>query len=380
VRPVTDLLLRIRRALAWIFLAVLLSACSSPTSIRKPADLTPTPDLIGVRLAWSQKIGEVAFPLEMKAAANLLALASSNGTVLILDPRTGQDVWRASLNTSLAAGVGFDGKAAAVVSRNNELIVMAGGREMWRQRLAAQSFTAPLVAGGRVFVLSGDRSVSAYDLESGRRLWLQQRAGEALVLSQGGVLLAVGDTLVVGLSGRLVGMNPLNGSARWEVAIANPRGTNDVERLVDLVSQVSREGDRVCVRAFQSAIGCVNANRGTLLWTRPAFGSVGLHSDGTLLFGVEGDDTLNAWRLSDGERVWSMERLRYRRLGPPLVLGRSVVVGDGNGLLHFLSREDGAALARISTDGSAISVAPVLTGSTLVAVTRNGGVFGFRPE
>ena len=48
------------------------------------------------------------------------------------------------------------------------------------------------------------------------------------------MLLAVGDTLVAGVGGRLVGINPANGTSRWESPIAAPRGTNDVERLVDL--------------------------------------------------------------------------------------------------------------------------------------------------
>ncbi|MEO8119692.1 MAG: PQQ-binding-like beta-propeller repeat protein, partial [Rhodoferax sp.] len=43
-------------------------------------------------------------------------------------------------------------------------------------------------------------------------------------------------------------------------------------------------------------------------------------------------------------------------------------------------REDGSALTRVSTDGSAIVAAPVLAGGTLVVVTRSGGVFGFKPE
>jgi hypothetical protein len=57
-----------------------------------------------------------------------------------------------------------------------------------------------------------------------------------------------------------------------------------------------------------------------------------------------------------------------------------VVVGDDKGLLHFLSRQDGQTLLRLSTDGSAIVGKPVAVGQTLVVVTRNGGVFGFRPE
>jgi outer membrane protein assembly factor BamB len=167
---------------------------------------------------------------------------------------------------------------------------------------------------------------------------------------------------------------------RWDVAVANPRGTNDVERLVDLVGGVSREGDVVCARAFQAAVGCVNAARGSLLWSKPASGAQGVHGDAQSVFGTEGDGRVLAWRRSDGERIWSVERLRFRGLSAPLSIGRSVAVGDAQGYVHFLARQDGALMGRTATDGSAIVAAPVLVGDTLVVVTRNGGVFGFRPD
>lgn len=62
------------------------------------------------------------------------------------------------------------------------------------------------------------------------------------------------------------------------------------------------------------------------------------------------------------------------------MLGRSVVVGDSSGLLHFLSREDGTPMDRMSTDGTGIAATPVAAGNTLVVVTRGGGVYGFVPE
>jgi len=48
--------------------------------------------------------------------------------------------------------------------------------------------------------------------------------------------------------------------------------------------------------------------------------------------------------------------------------------------VHLLSREDGAPLNRLSTDGSGIASAPVQAGNTLVVVTRNGAVTGFKPD
>jgi outer membrane protein assembly factor BamB len=222
--------------------------------------------------------------------------------------------------------------------------------------------------------------VTAFDGAGGRKLWTQQRPGDPLVLRQAGVMLAVGDTLVVGLSGRLVGLNPVNGSVRWEVPIASPRGTNDIERLVDLTGRVSRIGDVVCARAFQSAVGCVNAARGTVLWTRPANGAEGVHGDDRNVYGSESDGKVVAWRRADGERVWTTDRLQYRSLTEPLAVGRSVVVADETGFVHLLSREDGSPLTRLSTDSSGVRVGPVLVGNTLVVVTRSGNVYGFQPE
>ncbi len=373
------LALAARAPLAIVSIA-LLAGCFGGVKKPQPTELQPVTALISVRQSWTQRIGPVNFPLDVGVAGNGVAVASDDGTVAFLDAQTGREVWRLALKTPIAAGVGSDGKVLAVVTKDNEVIAMQAGRELWRQKINAQAFTAPFVAGERVFVLAADRSVNAFDGQTGRKLWTQQRSSEPLVLRQSGVMLAVGDTLVVGLAGRLVGMNPSNGSIQWEAPIATPRGINDIERLVDLVGSVSRVGDSVCVRAFQSSIGCVNTLRGNVLWTRPANGVQGIQGDDRMLFGTEADGTVLAWKRTDGERVWSSERLRYRGLTAPLLAGRSVVIGDATGFLHLLSREDGSLLNRLSTNGSPISAAPVLAGNTLVAVTRNGGIYGFQPE
>lgn len=358
---------------------VLLSACSGPERA-KPLDLGPNTPLIGVRTAWTAGIGAVGFPLEIRAVGHMVYVAGTDGTVAAIDARTGGDLWRTVLGSKISAGVGSDGRYVAVVSSENELIVLDGSKEIWRQKLGAMTLTAPLVAGGRVFVLSADRSVSAFDSATGRRLWQQQRSGEALVLGRSGLIMAVGDTLVAGLGGRLVGFQPLTGKIRWEVQVANSRGTNEVERLVDLVAGVSRDASQVCVRSFQSAVGCVDAAKGALTWSKPASGSTGVDGDDAMVFGTESDGRLIAWRRTDGERQWVSERLRFRNLSTPVLVGRSLVIGDETGTLHFLSRQDGAPLNRLTTDGSAISSTPVLVGQTLVTVTRRGSVFGFKPE
>lgn len=377
------------RALVAGGVAALLAGCSSlpswlpftsPAEKPKPAELQANPKLLAVRQAWALKIGKVDFPLAVAVNGDTVTLAAGDGNVAGIEAATGRELWHATAGAPLAAGVGSDGTTAAVVTRNNDLVAFANGREAWRQKLPAQAYTPPFVAGARVFVLAADRSVSAYDGATGRKLWTQQRTGEPLVLRQAGVLLAVGDQLVVGQGGRMAGLNPANGSVRWEAAIATPRGVNDVERLVDLVGGVSRVGNVVCARAFQAAVGCVDAVRGAVLWQQRSAGTTGVAGDGANVFGTESDGKVLSWKREDGERAWSTDKLAHRGLGTPLALGRAVVIGDGFGFVHLLSRADGSLMNRLETDGSAIEAQPVLAGNTLVVVTHDGSVYGFVPQ
>jgi len=370
-----------RPALLLLAASTLLVACGTRVQRPDPTPLAPLVALQPATQVWSTSIGAVDPLLTPTVHGQTLLLANAAGAVLALDGGNGQVRWRVELAQPLSAAVGFDGQTAAVVTQENELLVLNSAGVQWRARLPARVLTAPLVAGQRVFVLANDRSVHAFDARNGAPLWQHRtRAAEALVLQQSGVLLAVGDTLVLGLGGRLLGFDPLNGRIRWDAAIATPRGVNEIERLVDLVGRTARVGDQVCARAFAAAVGCVDAASGRLLWTQPADGAVGLSADAERLYGVERNDRVLAWRRDSGTRAWSSDALLHRGLTAPLAVGRSVAVGDSQGFVHLLARDDGALLNRLSTDGSAIVAGPLLLGNTLVAVTRNGGVFAWRPQ
>lgn len=380
MNPFLNLTAPLRAACIGVVVATGLMACSSGAKKPEPTPLPPVSALMGTQLAWSAQVGAGNESMTPVVAAGRVFVASTAGTVAALDGSSGRDVWRMNVGGPIGAGVGSDGQTAAVVTQSNQLVALADGREVWRVRLPARAFTAPLVAGARVFVLTADRTVTAFDARNGARLWAQSRTTEPLVLSQSGALLAVGDTLVAGLSGRLVGLDPVNGSVRWEAPVATARGTNEVERLVDIVGPVSRIGASVCVRAYSAAVGCVDANGGAVVWSRASVGTTGVHGDDRLVFGSGSDGRFQAWQRSSGEPAWDIQRLKYRGLSAPLALGRVVAVGDSSGLVHLISREDGSEMTRLSTDGSPILVAPVLSGDALVVQTRNGGVYAWRPQ
>jgi outer membrane protein assembly factor BamB len=356
-----------------------LSSIFSSSSKPKPQPLEALTPKIGGSLAWSQRLDGVKFPLAIAVARGVFTVAGDDGTVLALDAESGREVWRGSAGAKLSAGVGSDGRFAAVVTREGELVVFEQGAVKWRKPLGARVTTAPLVAGERVFVLGVDRAVQAFDAIDGRKLWVLQRPGDPLALAQAGVLAPFKDTLIVGQGPRMAGIDPLRGTVRWDVAVGSPRGANEIERLADLVGPPVRVGEVICARSFQAAVGCVNAERGATLWSKNIGGTDAVAADAQFVFAADASDRITAWKADNGDAVWTSDKLLYRSLSSPLSVGKTLVFGDADGTVHFLARDSGEALLRMTTDGGAIVAAPVVSGTTMLVVTRKGGLFAFRP-
>lgn len=365
--------------LAALVVVAALGACASkkgpgPTVLD---ELTPS---IAGRQVWSQSLGTLKFPLAVVATGGNFIAATDDGSIVAYRADSGQEVWRGQAGGRLSAGVGSDGRFASVVTRDNQLVTLDAGKEIWRQQLPGRVSTPPLVAGERVFVMGVDRVVQAFDALDGRKLWTFQRAGDALTLAQPGVLAPFKDTLLAGQGSKLAGLDPLRGTVRWEVSLASPRGTNEIERLADLVGPPARVGDIVCARSFQASVACVNADRGSLAWTRNVGGLQGIAADEDVTVAADASDRITAWRTASGEVAWSLEKLLYRDLSAPLIVNKMVVFGDLEGYVHWLSTADGTTKLRLPTDGSPVVGRPVLSGTTLLVITRNGGLFAFRPE
>ncbi len=361
--------------------ALVLMGCSSGPKKPQPTPLEPVTALVPARQVWTLNVGALDPIQRLAVVDEQVFVANAAGAVHAIDAQNGQSLWRVDVGSRLSTGVGADGVTAAVVTADNELVVVRASGEAWRTRLSSRVFTPPLVAGQRVFVLGADRSVTAFDGTNGARLWQQSpRVADALVLQQPSLLAPFGNTLLVGISGRLLALDPNTGRPLWEAPVATPRGVNEIERLVDLVGPIARRGDVVCARAFQAAVGCLDAERGAMGWTQPSDGASGLSMDADQVYGAARNGRVVAWAATDGQQRWAVDHLLHRGVTAPLAAGRSIIVGDAQGFVHLLSRDDGSILNRLTTDGSAIFGGPALAGNTLIAVTRNGGVFGWRPE
>ena len=163
--------------------------------------------------------------------------------------------------------------------------------------------------------------------------------------------------------------------------MALPKGTTELERVTDVTSLPVVEGSQVCAVAYQGRVACFDLIRGETLWARDASSVAGMGIDVRNVYVTDDRSAILALDRRGGASVWKQDKLLGRWASAPLALGRYVIVGDYQGYVHVMSRDDGAFVARIATDGSAIQVPPVaLDLSTFLVQTRNGGVYAINVQ
>src|SRR5687767_10911437 len=136
------------------------------------------------------------------------------------------------------------------------------------------------------------------------------------------------------------------------------------------------DGERVCAVAYQGRVACFDTQSGTTIWARDMSSVAGMDADHRSAYITDEKNAIVALDKSNGASLWKQDKLANRNVSTPLAFGRFVIVGDLEGYVHFLSREDGSFAARIATDGSPIGAAPVaLDANTILVQTRNGGLF-----
>lgn len=369
------------RTATFVLLAAALFGCASDGVNREPKTLQAIDPLLSVAQVWTMSLdGRVGDQLRLAAHGETIAAATTDGVITVIDVETGVVIWRAEHGSPIVAGAGFDGERVGVLDAENRLNVFAQGKLLWSTGLPARSYTPPLIAGGRVFVLLSDRRVAAFDQESGAELWLRRYGDSSLVLANPGLLTAVGNTLAVGLGEQFAAVNPDDGALLWATPLIRPRGAEDIERLADWVDGAVFAGTRVCGQAFQNAIGCVDLSTRRVEWTVPFTGANGLVGDQNTLYAVDAASRVSAFETATGENKWTQADLTFRAVTPALLLGQTIAVGDFEGYMHWLSRDDGRVMARMPTDGSPIVGKPLLVNGTAVAITQRGALFAWRPQ
>ena len=174
--------------------------------------------------------------------------------------------------------------------------------------------------------------------------------------------------------------NLLRCALRMAKSFGRFRSHNRKELLksnADITSLPVVDGSLVYAVAYQGKVAAVDRATGRVAWSRDISSYTGLSAEGAKVFVSHAVSSIYALDYSTGKTFWRQGDLKQRRISAPLPIGNLIAVGDVEGYLHFLNREDGSFVARIQTDDAAAIMPQMLAvgSSIIIAQDRKGGIY-----
>jgi len=384
--------MRICSKLVGVGVLALMTGCSTLNSLNpfasekkgdQPAKLVELKGSMAVRTAWKLDIGKArGYTFSPALTGNTVVVAGADGAIARVEAESGKQLWRIKADTELSAGVGTDGNLIVVGGDKGQLLAFdMDGKKLWSSQLSSEILSAPVVSQGIVVARSIDNRIVGVDAANGKTKWTVQKVAPPLTLRNApGMIVAGGDVIVAQPGGKLSSLILATGAPRWDVEVGVSRGATELERVTDIGgAPVLFESD-VCAASYQGRVGCFDLVTGSAKWTRDLSSDAGVAVDQLFVFAPDDKGALHAFTRDTGSSSWKNDKLAFRRLSTPLSYGRAVAVGDYEGYVHFLSREDGSFLARAATDGSPIMGTPLVAGTNLIFQTQNGTVTAIAVE
>ena len=372
------------RRVAILAALIAVVACGKKDESEPPAALTDFDATLDVERVWSGKVGGASERLRLGLrpatdGARIFA-GAYDGQVASFDAETGDKVWSVKTRLPLTAGPAFGDGVVAFGTADGELAVFdaATGQERWRQQIGSEVLAAPAIGSGVIVVRSVDGRLRGFSVANGATVWAVEQSLPPLTL-RGNTAPRVAGTLVIsGFDNGRVGAYELaTGDAAWEVAVANPTGRSELERLVDVSAGLQVVGNDVYVVGYHGRAVGIDLETGVVLWQQDLSSYAGLGADLNNVYVTSDFDAVVALDRAAGTQRWRQEALRLRDLTAPTRYANTLVVGDFEGYLHWLSPDDGSFLARERAAGERISAAPLVVGQNVYVQGDDGTVAAY---
>lgn len=348
----------------------------------KMAELQPIKPSAEARVVWKESVGKSEqYVFSPAVIGSAIFAAGSKGDVFRLED--GAVKWKVSVGMALSGGVGSDGRLVIIGSPKGDVIALdaSDGKELWRTRVTSEVLAAPAVNSNIVVVRSGDNRVYAFDANDGKRKWVYQRQTPPLSLRSFAAPLIDNNFVFIGFpGGKLIAVTTNNGALAWEGAVAQPKGTTELDRVADVTSAPVLAGRLICAVAYQGRVACFDLSSGNIAWARDMSSSAGLAVDGRYVYVSDDRGAVHALDLASGASIWKQDKLFLRQLSAPVARGRFVTVADIKGVVHFLNRDDGSFAARVTTDGTPITAPLQALDNKVLLQTRGGAVMALEVQ
>ena len=354
---------------------------------REPVELQKISEQVKIKSRWSRGVGdgqgEGLYKINPVLVDDTLYVASAEGEVAAIDAEAGRVRWKRDLDLALSGGVShhqgsiFVGTSEGLVMR----LSASDGSEVWRAGVSGEVLSAPQGDGRYVVAQTYDGKLMGFDYETGEARWTYTSDVPVLTLRGTGTPMILGDNAIAGFAdGKVVAINLRSGNVAWEVRVAIPQGTSEIERIVDIDGSMALQGTELYVASYQGRVAAIDTRSGRRLWQRNVSSVSGVGVGFGNVYVADDDGTISAF-LRNGQGVrWQNIDLGFRELSRPTPVSSYVAVVDFEGYLHLLSQVDGDIVGRTKVDSSGARADMIASGNRLYIYSNDGALKAYDVE
>lgn len=345
----------------------------------QPAELVDFIPENNVSVKWSASVGSgpghYFHQMVPSIDGERIFAAAAEGVVSAFDRNTGTRVWTINLREQIVGGVGAGFGQVMLTTRSGEVVSLNAndGKELWRHQLSSEVTAQPQINRELVVLQQINGRVTALNRMTGEHKWSFDAQVPALTLRGSGIPLVAADVTFAGLAnGRIVALDNVDGQMIWDQRVSLNEGRSDLERIVDINSRPTIVNNILYVVGYQGRLLAINPFNSQALWAQNVSSYRGLASGFGNIYVVDAQGHVHAYDAGSGASVWTQTNMTNRRLTSPAALGTSIVVGDHDGYLHFLSQVNGQFVARHRIDSSGLQGDLLVRDNTLYVLSNAG--------
>ena len=320
-------------------------------------------------------VDQTMFALDARSNLSAIKLGSTN------------PVWKKTLvpsgeetEGSVGGGLAFDQGTLYATTAYGYVFALnpENGGVYWWKRIGIPVRGAPVVSGGRIFLLSIDNKLHVLNHADGSILWQHQGIEEkAGLLGTASVAVSKNMVIVPYSSGELYAMRVENGRVVWSDSLIYQGRLGADAPLSDIDASPVIADNRVYAGSNSGRLVAIDLRTGSPLWEKEIATSTTSWVAGNYLFVVTTGNDLICLQRINGKIHWITSLPKF--LDPkdrktPIVWTRPVLAGDrliianNHGEVRAISPYSGEILGSISVNGG-VRVSPIIARGTVYLLT-----------
>jgi len=379
-----------------------------------------------LRRAWSKDIGtgtgRKGRVLSPPVIANgVIYSIDGNNRVVALEEASGRKIWdykvvveprertregrdniiervRDPLSFFDGSGADKESVGGGVAYANGKVYVTSGlgkiaaidavtGEEIWGTQILSPLHSAPVAGGERVFAISDDNVIYAFDTSSGEITWSHQAIIESARMLTVPSPALVDDVLVAPFSsGELIALRQQNGNVLWQDSLSSTARLTPLASLNDIAAGPAIADGYVIATAQSGVMTAFDLRTGQRVWSQPA-GALGYPLiAGDFVFTVTTTGQVACLSKLDGTVVWLKDLDLYKKAkkrkgrivwNGPILAGERLVVVSSHGRMVQIDPFSGDILAE-SKVSDEVFISPIIANETVYVLSSNAKLTALR--